>query len=139
MSRMKKLGVAVAVSAVIAAAAAATYQYTTDGFGSSLAGGTEGGVSGGGTQAQAGAGNGGNGGALSGATGAGGQDNIQKTYIVLFRDAPLASYKGTVPGIAAPERVRDESGMVRLDATGDNSQEYVDYLQTRQAQLENQM
>lgn len=139
MSRMKKLGVAVAVSAVIAAAAAATYQYTTDGFGTSLAGGTEGGVSGGGAQAQAGIGNGGNGGSLAGATGSGGQDNIQKTYIVLFRDAPLASYKGTVPGIAAPERVRDESGMVRLDATGDNAQEYVDYLETRQAQLENQM
>ena len=137
MSRMKKWGATASVAVLVAAAAAAAYQYTTnvpagavvtddaglsaaDAAGGAIAGSADG--SGGGVNAIA-----------ASASDASGKSN---TYIVVFKEAALASYKGTLPGIGAPERVRDEQGTMRLDAEGDNSQEYVDYLQTRQQQME---
>ena len=49
-------------------------------------------------------------------------------YIVVFRDAPLATYKGGVPGIAAPARKASGS----IDAKSGAAQQYVDYLEGRQ-------
>ena len=140
MSRIKQKRVAIAIGALIAtAAAAAVYQarVATDGDeGSSLAGIQTTAIHSQGDTV--GAINQGSGGIRT-AAGSAVSDSQTGTYIVVFKEAPLASYKGTVPGIGAPERYRDESGTLRLDATGDNSQEYVDYLQTRQAQLEARM
>jgi hypothetical protein len=139
MSHIKKWGVAAAVFALIAAAAAATYQYNAGGPGGpvvtddadpgSAAGQTQGGASG---ASNDGAG-------VSAAVAASAMDSQRSTYIVVFKDAPLATYKGTVPGIGAPERYRDERGTLRLDGDGDNAQEYVDYLDTRQTQMETLM
>ncbi len=137
MSRIKQKRVAIAIGALIAtAAAAAVYQaqVATDADeGSSVAGIHSTAIKGQGDTV--GAINQGAGG-TQGAAGAAASDTERGTYIVVFKEAPLASYKGKVPGIGVPERYRDENGTLRLDAQGDNSQEYVDYLQTRQAQLE---
>ncbi|MFZ5636647.1 MAG: S8 family serine peptidase [Pseudomonadota bacterium] len=137
MSRIKHKRVALAIGALIAtAAAAAVYQaqVSTDANeDSSIFGAQSTAIKGQGDTV--GAINQGSGSLLSSA-GSAVSDTERGTYIVVFKEAPLASYKGTVPGIGAPERYRDESGTLRLDTDGDNSQEYVDYLQTRQAQLE---
>lgn len=139
MSRIKKWGVTAGASVLIAAAAAAAYQYTTNGSRGPIATGdadlfaaaSANGVT---------AGSADNGGDSANAAGASTDVSGKRgTYIVLFNEAALASYKGTLPGMSAPERVRDEKGTMRLDAQGDNSQEYVDYLQTRQAQMEARM
>lgn len=49
-------------------------------------------------------------------------------YIVVFRDAPLATYKGGVQGIAAPAR----KGSGSIDAQSGSAQQYVDYLEGKQ-------
>lgn len=137
MSRIKQKRVAIAIGALIAtAAAAAVYQaqVATDADeGSSVAGIHSTAIKGQGDTV--GAINQGAGG-TQGAAGSAASDTERGTYVVVFKEAALASYKGNVPGIGVPERYRDESGTLRLDTEGDNSQEYVDYLQTRQAQLE---
>lgn len=141
MSRINKWGVAAGVSVLIAAAAAAAYQYTTNGSGAAVA--TDDAALSASNATSVPAGPAGDSGASgNGANAAAGSATDVRqhgTYIVVFREAALASYKGTVPGIGAPERVRDEQGTLRLDAQGDNSQEYVDYLQTRQQQMEARM
>lgn len=50
-----------------------------------------------------------------------------QTYIVMFRDAPLATYKGGVEGIAAPARKG-----ASLDAQSASALQYVDYLEAKQ-------
>lgn len=50
-----------------------------------------------------------------------------QTYIVMFRDAPLATYKGGVAGIAAPAR-----NGASIDAQSASALQYVDYLEARQ-------
>lgn len=61
------------------------------------------------------------------------------TYIVLFRDAPLASYKGGKPGFAMPTKMTSASGKSRLDVKSYESQKYVSYLQQQQRTLESKM
>ncbi|MFZ2754679.1 MAG: S8 family serine peptidase [Lysobacteraceae bacterium] len=142
MSRINKWGVAAGVSVLIAAAAAAAYQYTTNGPGAPVATDDAGLSASNATSIPAGpavAGGAGSNGANPAAGSAGDARQGRGTYIVVFKEAALASYKGTVPGIGAPERVRDEQGTLRLNAEGDNAQEYVDYLQVRQQQMEARM
>jgi subtilisin family serine protease len=57
-----------------------------------------------------------------------------QTYIVLFRDAPLAAFRGGL-GIASPRDARSN----RLNAKSRAAQEYVRYLQNRQHNLEAQL
>ncbi len=136
MSRMKKWGAAAGALSLIAVATAA-YLYpnglvpTTDdagGFTASVAGQSE----------TVGAINQGSGGTASASAG-----NVMEQqrgrYIVVFREPALGSYQGTLPGLPQPERVRDEQGTMRLDVEGTNSERYVDYLETRQAQMEARM
>jgi hypothetical protein len=54
--------------------------------------------------------------------------NGPQQYIVMFRDAPLAAYKGGVSGIAAP--ARKSSG--RIEADSASALQYVDYLEGKQ-------
>jgi hypothetical protein len=63
----------------------------------------------------------------------------RNTFIVVFKEPALATYQGTVPGIGAPEREFSLQGKSRLDVDGTQSQGYVDYLQTQQAQMETRM
>lgn len=142
MSRINKWGVAAGVSVLIAAAAAAAYQYTTNGPGAPVVTDDSGLSASNATSIPAGpaaAGGTGSNGVNPAAGSAGDVRQGRGTYIVVFREAALASYKGTIPGIGAPERRRDKQGALRLNAQGDNSQEYVDYLQMRQQQMETRM
>ena len=61
------------------------------------------------------------------------------TFILMFKEAPLATYKGTVQGLPAPDRVRKAKGAMRIDVAGDAAQEYVAYLQQQQGQLKSRM
>jgi subtilisin family serine protease len=140
MSRKKKWGLVAGACGVIAAAAAAVVQYSSDEpgspiFTSSSAVATSAIKGQGDTVGQVNQGSGG----VSAANAASASDGDRGQYIVVFREAPLAGYRGTVPGIPAPERYRDERGAVRLDADGANAQEYVEYLETRQDQMETRM
>ena len=141
MSRIKKWGVAAGVSVLIAAAAAAAYQYTTNGSATPVL--TDDADASASSAAAIPAGPAADSGSAGGANAAAGAASDARqgrgTYIVVFKEAALASYKGTLPGIGAPERRRDKQGILRLDAQGDNSQEYVDYLETRQQQMEARM
>lgn len=140
MSRMKKWGATASVAVLVAAAAAAAYQYTTGSPGGAVVT-DDGGLSAinATSDSAAGSADGNNNGVNVIAASAGDASGKSNTYIVVFKEAALASYKGTLPGIGAPERVRDKQGTMRLDAEGDNAQEYVDYLQTRQQQMETRM
>lgn len=141
MSHIKKWGVAAGVSVLIAAAAAAAYQYTTNGSATPVL--TDDAAASASSAAAIPAGPAADSGSTGGANAAAGAASDARqgrgTYIVVFKEAALASYKGTLPGIGAPERRRDKHGTLRLDAQGDNSQEYVDYLETRQQQMEARM
>jgi subtilisin family serine protease len=53
-----------------------------------------------------------------------------KTYVVVFRDAPLATYQGGVAGIAKP--ARKGNGRGRIDANAPASRKYVGFLADRQ-------
>ncbi len=137
MSRMKKWGAAAGALSLIAVATAAYLypngaQFTTDDAGGSAATAIKG------QGDTVGAINQGSGGTASASAG-----NVMEEqrgrYIVVFREPALASYKGTLPGLPQPERVRDEQGALRLDVEGTNSERYVDYLETRQAQMETRM
>lgn len=137
MSRMKKWGAAAGALSLIAVATAAYLypngaQFTTDDAGGPAATAIKG------QGDTVGAINQGSGGTASASAG-----NVMEEqrgrYIVVFREPALASYKGTLPGLPQPERVRDEQGALRLDVEGTNSERYVDYLETRQAQMETRM
>jgi subtilisin family serine protease len=134
---MKKWGAAAGALSLIAVATAA-YLYpngidrvVTDDAGAATAT----------TQGQGdtvGAVNSGSGGTASAFAGNVREEN-QGTYIVVFKEPALASYKGNLSGLPQPERYRDEQGTMRLDAEGRNSERYVDYLETRQGQMETRM
>jgi hypothetical protein len=54
-------------------------------------------------------------------------------YFVIYRDAPLATYRGERPGLQrAPMRARGPDGRVRLDARSAEARVYLAFLQTRQ-------
>lgn len=58
---------------------------------------------------------------------------VPDRYIVVFREAPLASYEGNVPGYAKPERL---PGKTRLNVRSERAKAYVGYLERRQAEHE---
>jgi hypothetical protein len=51
-------------------------------------------------------------------------------YIIVYREAPLASYKGEIRNLPAPDRMKSRSG--RVSVNGARSRDYVRYLQGRQ-------
>ena len=61
------------------------------------------------------------------------------TYIVLFSEDSLATYKGGTAGISAPQRKASAYGMQRLDTRSAEALDYVAYLQGKQQQMERQM
>ncbi len=61
------------------------------------------------------------------------------TYIVLFSEASLATYKGGTAGISAPQRKSGAYGGSRLDSRSPEALGYVSYLQGKQQQMERQM
>jgi hypothetical protein len=64
----------------------------------------------------------------------------RSTFIVMFEEAPLATYRGDVAGIPAPPRDRlAKNGRMRLDPTSATSRAYVAYLQKRQADYATRM
>ena len=64
-------------------------------------------------------------------------DDRPRTYIVVFKDAPLATYKGGVAGIAKP--ARKGNGRGRLDVASKEAKAYVKYLGDRQRGYEARM
>lgn len=60
-------------------------------------------------------------------------ETVPDRYIVVFREAALASYDGGVPGYAKPERL---TGKARLNVKGARAQAYVGYLKGRQSEHE---
>lgn len=61
------------------------------------------------------------------------------TYIVLFSEDSLATYKGGTAGISAPQRKSGAYGAPRLDSRSPEALNYVSYLQGKQRQMERQM
>lgn len=61
------------------------------------------------------------------------------TYIVVFREAPLARYHGDVPGLPAAGRTPAISGRSRLDVAGPEAAAYIEFLLTQQALHEREM
>lgn len=61
------------------------------------------------------------------------------TYIVIFKEAPLASYKGEKSGLAMPTKLTLANGKTRLDVKSYEAQKYVTYLEQRQRSLENKI
>ena len=57
-------------------------------------------------------------------------DDRQQTHIVVFRDAPLATYQGNVAGIAKP--ARKGNGRGRIDVAGPQARAYVKHLEDKQ-------
>jgi subtilisin family serine protease len=140
MSRKKKWVLVAGACGVIAAAAAAVVQYSSDEPGSPTLITDTSAATGaikrqGDTVGQVNQSNG----SVNTANPFSAANGERGQYIVVFREAPLAGYRGTVPGIPAPERYRDQRGTLRLDADGANAQEYVEYLETRQNQMETRM
>lgn len=60
-------------------------------------------------------------------------ETVSDRYIVVFREAALASYDGSVPGYAKPELL---PGKARLNVKGARAQAYVGYLKSRQSEHE---
>mgnify|MGYP003450417800 CR=1 FL=1 len=58
------------------------------------------------------------------------KDDSPKTYIVVFRDAPLATYQGDVTGIGKPPRKGNGRG--RIDVDSAQSRAYVKHLEQKQ-------
>jgi hypothetical protein len=140
MSRIKHWGAAIGAAALAAVAAAATYQYATGGSTGAVYTDDADAANAASSQPPAGAADD-NGGAGNAALSASPSDPRQGrgTFIVMFKEAPLASYKGSVAGIGEPERAFDVQGKGRIDVKGSESQQYVEYLQTRQEQMETRM
>ncbi len=126
MSRIKQLGVAAGIAALATVAGATTYRYVE----SSPAGGKQSQAS----VASAQAGSRVAGSKAPGAAGSAAASNKgfvetgkQGTFIVLFREDALATYKGVQPTMVGGKR--------RLDAKSAQSQTYVKYLQGRQQEI----
>jgi hypothetical protein len=139
MSRIKHWGGGLAVAVLVVATAAALYRSQIDG---PLVASDEAAESANAPTSfppAGAAGDGSGSGQANAADNAGDARQGRGTYIVVFKEAPLASYKGTIPGIGAPERAFDIQGKGRIDVNGTQAQEYVDYLQLRQTQMESRM
>lgn len=138
MSRMKKWGAAAGALSLIAVATAAylypngTGRVVSDDAGATATAATRGQ---GDTVGSVNSGSGNTASAFAGNV----REENRGTYIVVFKEPALASYKGNLSGLPQPERYRDEQGTMRLDTEGRNSERYVDYLETRQAQMEARM
>ena len=54
----------------------------------------------------------------------------QSTYIVVYREQPLASYRGGIPGLAAPMRAGSAAGasVGKIDVAGASARRYLAYL-----------
>jgi Subtilase family/PA domain len=141
MSRIKHWGVAIGAAALVAVAAAATYQYATSEAAGPVSGGNAETMTAA-TSALPPAGvtddNGGSGNASVAASPSDPRGG-RGTFIVVLKEAPLATYKGTVAGISAPERQFDIRGRNRINVDGTESQQYVEYLELRQSQMETRM
>jgi len=61
------------------------------------------------------------------------------TYIVIFKEAPLATYKGGKSGLAVPTKIMLANGKSRLDVKSYESQKYVEYLVQQQRSIEKKM
>jgi hypothetical protein len=61
------------------------------------------------------------------------------TFIVLFKEAPLASYKGGNSLLAMPTKRAGLNGKQRLDVKSAESRNYLGYLQSQQRSLETKM
>jgi hypothetical protein len=61
------------------------------------------------------------------------------TFIVLYKEAPLASYKGTNTQFAAPSKRMGFNGKQRLDVKSYESKNYLGYLQSQQRRMETKM
>ena len=61
------------------------------------------------------------------------------TYLVLFDESPLGSYRGGTAGIPAAPRAAGAGGKRRLDSRSLDAVNYVAYLQGRQQLMEEQM
>ena len=57
-------------------------------------------------------------------------------YIVVFREAPLAQYRGGLPGVPVPLTLPGKS---RLDVKSEGARAYVDYLRGRQQEAESRI
>ena len=61
------------------------------------------------------------------------------TFIVLFKEAPLAAYKGGNSQFAVPSKRIAPNGKQRLDVKSYESRNYLGYLQSQQRKLESKM
>lgn len=78
--------------------------------------------------------------ALRAPAGAAGSDPADRgTYIVVFKESPLGTYRGEVAGLPAPKRITGKTGKLRLDVKGAQAKNYVSYLQMRQARHEGRL
>ncbi len=68
-----------------------------------------------------------------------GEFGAMGTYLVTFRDAPLAKYRGGVPGIAVPKRALSPGGRMRLDVKSAEAGAYVEHLRRAQGRMEREI
>jgi hypothetical protein len=61
------------------------------------------------------------------------------TFIVLYKEAPLAAYKGSGSSLAVPTKRAGLNGKLRLDVKSYESRNYLGYLQSQQRKLETKM
>jgi hypothetical protein len=61
------------------------------------------------------------------------------TFIVVYKEKPLATYKGGNIGLPMPSKRMAANGKLRLDTKSTEARSYVGYLQQRQRKLEQQM
>ncbi|GAB3383226.1 hypothetical protein GCM10027432_12760 [Lysobacter fragariae] len=62
--------------------------------------------------------------------------NRPGTYIVVYNDDALATYQGTIAGLAAPSRKTVATGKYKLDTHSADARRYVGYLQRVQVRME---
>jgi Subtilase family/PA domain len=141
MSRIKHWGVAIGATALVAVAAAATYQYATSESAGPVSGGSAETIAAASSSFPPAGVTDDNGGSGNASVAASPSDprKGRGTFIVVLKEASLATYKGTVPGISAPERKFDIRGKNRINVEGTESQQYVEYLELRQSQMETRM
>jgi len=61
------------------------------------------------------------------------EHSAQARYIVRFKEAPLALYDGSLPGLASVPHVPEAGGRLKLDAHSQQAQAYVAYVANAQA------
>ncbi len=65
--------------------------------------------------------------------------NSRGTYIVIFKEAALASYKGGKTNLPMPTKRASANGKLRLDTKSYEARNYVSYLQDQQGKIEKKM